>query len=415
MRINVSIPLALSRLAIYWLISVFTVCLILLPWSIIAWMRFYQILVQNPIVSHHLTFDYVFKNRGPFAVANSHDFIQSLVRIYEKSQSLQADPSLRHNSLSNFEITLRYKYTDLGGKDCQDPLVSLRFSILDDSLLNNKLRPWEISPRLLDEKSKHTKLWPITDNLPGITRFDQTTNVLRSNAIEWPLHRSTVNASDAISVAENTELRGKKRSSSLLSFWPSFLSKHVSANLQTVNGSRRGIYHSRTAWLLKDSTIELVPSWVMKYVLPPFLVGLFRFGKFHDFNLVDVSFPAEKLPMFSSQALQGILEDSKHIKLIVEFANPSIFITSADLDFTVKFKGFRHYLYHYKAASFILGVSAFWAISSVICVILSYGMFLWIKSKKSSQVKQLGKRPTTLITSVSTSIEDALDGGKGSG
>ena len=414
MRINLSIPLTLSRIAIYWLISVSTVCLILFPWSIIAWMRFYQILVPNPIVSHHLIFDYVFKNRGPFSVVNSSEFIKSLVGMYENSQSLQGDPSLRHNSLSNFEITLRYRYIDMGSTNQGDQFVGLRFSILDDSLLNLRLKPWEISPHLLQEKSKHPRLWPITDNLPGIMRFDQTTNMLGSKTIEWPVQRSTVNASEVISLAENTESSGKKRPSGLFSFWPSFLSRHTSRDSTSVGINRQGIYHSRTVWFPKDGMVELLPSWISKFLLPPVANRVFQFAKFHDSNLVDVSFPAEKLPMFSSTALEHILEDSKHIKLVVEFGNPSIFITSADLEFTVKFKGFRHYLYHYKIVSFIIGVLAFWTVSSIICIILSYGLFIWIKRKQSSKASLSRKQPDTLITSVSTSIEETSANAGGS-
>ncbi|VEU20192.1 DEKNAAC101046 [Brettanomyces naardenensis] len=332
----------------------------------------------------------VWGETGPFRTINSFEFMRSIASIYEGTSAMKRDSSLQQNSLGDFEISLQYTYSSIG--TVSDNLVGFRFSILDDSLLNNELRPWELDPSRSEAKQRHVRMWPVTDNLKGIVSFDSPTNRFRRDLIEWPATRS---------ISDVDGERKVRSSPHLFSLLPNFLfGGNEDGDSDTLESFSPGIYYTGTRWFRMDKDVSLVPEWISAYFLPSFVGDWLTFHRNHHVGLVQVHFPLEKLSTGEAK-MTRMVEDSKHIKLIVEFANENIYLESATLHFTVKFKGVRYYLFHYPTLFLFAGVTLFWTISSFICLLVSYGVFFYWRKQQQEKSEKI-KQPMTIITNVET-------------
>lgn len=379
MFISLAIPLKFTRVSLYWIISLVTICGSLFPWSILASIRLYQLLVPDPIVSHPVSFSYSFRNRGPFTIVNSYEFLSRLVDLYDQPKVLQTDPQFRQSALSEFEITFKYAYSRLQNADASD-LLGVRFSVIDDSMLNGELTPWQFDPKFIDEKSRHTRLWPITDRLPGVTKFANDTNMFLDRSIAWPFDRSVVDGKTTKQSMHSMHSIGK---SLLLSLWPESLQP---SSEEPSSRFCPGVYYTETRWIKMKSR-----SWLSDWFHPK-----------RDLPLLDVRFPTDKLTILSRGKVNQLVEDSKHIKLVVEFTSPGIFVDRSDLEFTVRLQGLRYYFYHYRLAFLIMTTLLFWISSSLVCICVSYGLFIY-RMKQEELNQPVKVSPRYAVTSITAS------------
>ncbi|GME74054.1 unnamed protein product [Ambrosiozyma monospora] len=317
MYINISIPLQLTR--------------------------FYNTLIPTALLKHQLNLNYEFESLGPYIIINAHEFISRLANL---NNNLGNDYYFTKEGLSNFELNLEFEYEyldyDRDGYGV-DPLTGLRFSILDDSLLNSgSLDPWNLNVSFVEEKSRVAKLWPITDNLQRSISFGSGSNYLEQYALEWPTERSIVTKDAPPAYSSNDEKSG---------YWK--LAKTPSAGTRTGGGNvlfENGIYYSTTRFFAtQQSSTQLLPT-ILKPFTPPALHDTLTLHRSKQFQLAHLLFSG----IDASRHSKKILEDSKNIKFLLEFNNAALYFPKVELDFIINLTGIRYYMYFTTSQSGII-------------------------------------------------------------
>ncbi|OWB63865.1 hypothetical protein B5S31_g5269 [[Candida] boidinii] len=341
MRINVSIPLKLTRVSLYIIILNISIILILIPISIISILKFYHDLLPISEIRLPINFNYEFKKKGPFAILNANEVLTNMLynlgvvstnnqdnitsntnTNYDTSSYIddinRGDDRLsagntKNQILNNNKFDLNtglklsnidYKISILFTSYCKNSQygkdkIGLRFSILDDNLLNKELRPFQIDFReeeykdnidihhdhfisgsnsdssdssfkssfikyhdLQEFKNSHIDPWPISDRLKRSEKFSKTSNYNNDfrNNWNWPIERNIKYPGFDNTNTKESEQKSKHKSF----FWPFASNKDISdysndtdngENIDEYKGSGgqiidgNGVYFAKTNWL----------------------------------------------------------------------------------------------------------------------------------------------------------------------
>ncbi|KAG7895594.1 hypothetical protein KL906_005009 [Ogataea polymorpha] len=358
MIISLSWPLLFTRATLYAVLVLASVFLVLLPWSIVSFSYFYGRLIPTPIYEQTVQLNYELRERGPYQIFNAADFFVHLAAV--KNDNLFNDP------VSEYEFYLSFEPKCLSS---QKTIVGSRFSILDDTILNEELKPWELNLERVSLKSKFVNLWPITDNLKRSLHFSSDSNRPRSIEWQWPRSRSLCNEQDPIVDSPSSSWR----------FWNS----HKNTKIEGGGGEvvpGMGIYYVNTQYFTLDckENHSFLPPLMEKHVAPPELANKLHYSPTYNFHLLSLQPPAQSL-VWSKSSYNDILENSRHMKFVLEFNQNQAFLENAKLRVVMKYNGLRWYLAQYPTLSFIAGVLICWTVSSVVCVAVSAFIFMYYK------------------------------------
>ncbi|OUM55922.1 hypothetical protein BVG19_g5544 [[Candida] boidinii] len=336
MRINVSIPLKLTRVSLYIIILNISIVLILIPISIISILKFYHDLLPINEIRLPINFNYEFKKKGPFAILNANevltnilynlgvvstnnqdsivsgggitgntDYIDDINRGDDRLSGGKTKNQILNNN--NFDLNTGLKLSDIDYKIsilfagycresqyCKEK-IGLRFSILDDNLLNKELRPFQIDFReeeykddidihhdhfisgsssessdssfkssiikyhdLQEFKNSHIDPWPISDRLKRDEKFSKTSNYNNNfrNNWNWPIERNINYPGYDDTYTKVSEQKSKKTKGF---FWPFANNKEILDHFNYTNDEYKGsggqiidgngVYFAKSNWL----------------------------------------------------------------------------------------------------------------------------------------------------------------------
>ncbi|YCL21170.1 Hypothetical protein KP2612_004488 [Komagataella phaffii] len=334
--ISLRIPLFLTRTGLYVTLITTSVVLLLLPLSILSYLRFYELLIPIPKqhVPVHLNTNLISsKPDGTFY--HNGDFIK--FGVLNSAQLIQhLDPEV------DYTVTLIIKIVGTSSTSTEtsvpDSNVPLRVSILSNHLLN--------SLKIYDIKGPRNKFWPITDDLLVPSQFDK--------------HSFS-------SIPETFTFTGKGV----------YL---CTTSVQTIYD-----YHNENELILwKSFEMKMFIPPLFKSLVPPLI-----------FNYPDRSEDDSKVikmtvsPQFRLPSSKNHLYQLTQSHLLVELAskfNKNIPLNSDSLvlQLDVNWHGARYYIYHHPLISFFFGVFLFWGFSSMSCVAI--GLSLWYFFGKTTSV-----------------------------
>ncbi|ANZ75937.1 BA75_03143T0 [Komagataella pastoris] len=334
--ISLRIPLFLTRTGLYVALLTTAVVLLLMPLSVLSYLRFNELLIPIPKqhVPIHLNTNLISsKPDGTFY--HNGDFIK--FGVLNSAQLIQyLSPEV------DYTVTLIVKIVGTSPTSTEtsvsDSNVPLRVSILSNQLLN--------SLNIYDIKGPRNKFWPITDDLLAPSQFDK--------------HSFS-------SIPEALEFSGKGV----------FLS---TTRVQTIYD-----YHNENELILwKSFEMKMFIPPLLKSLIPPLI-----------FNYPDRSEDDSKVikmivsPQFRLPSSKNHLHQVTQSHVLVELAskfNKNIPLNSDSLvlQLDVNWHGARYYIYHHPLVSFFLGVFIFWVVSSISCVAI--GLSLWYFFGKTTSV-----------------------------
>ncbi|KAG7841988.1 hypothetical protein KL942_000726 [Ogataea angusta] len=366
MIISLSWPLLFTRTLLYAAVLLASIFLVLLPWSIVSFWYFYNRLIPTPIYEQTFQLNYELRERGPYQIFNAADFFVHLAAV--KNDDLFNDPVSEYEFYMSFET------------NCLSPsktIVGSRFSILDDTILNEELKPWELNLEHVSLKSQFVNLWPITDNLKRSLQFSSNSNRPHSIDWQWPRSRSFCNEQKPVVDPPSSSWK----------FWNS----HKNTQIEGGGGEvvpGMGIYFVNTQYFTLDckENHSFLPPLIEKHVAPPELASKLHYSPTHKLHLLSLQPPAQSLVCPTSD-YKNILESSRHMKFVLEFNQNQAYLENARLQVVLKYSGLRWYLAQYPTLSFIIGVLLCWTVSSVVCVAVSAFLFSYYK-KKMPPIKQ---------------------------
>ncbi|KAH3660363.1 hypothetical protein OGAPHI_006949 [Ogataea philodendri] len=279
-----------------------------------------------------------------------------------------SDNSILFDPVSEYEISISFQPNCLKSANF---IVGTRFSILDDTIFEEELRPWVWDIPQVQTKSQFVNLWPITDNLKRSAAFSEHSNGPRNVNWEWPFTRHWVN--------EVT-----RPSQNALGLWKSwYMKKH--SQFHSGGGEivpAGGIYFVNTQYFALDcqENNSLLPPLIEKHFTPTGLARYLHVTPNYKLHLVSI-IPPLKTVLLTSGDFKTLLENSKHMKMVVEFNNNQVFLEDAVLQLEIKYNGLRWYLAHYPKLSSLIGILLFWTMSSFICLITTLGIFRFYETR----------------------------------
>ncbi|ODV84321.1 hypothetical protein CANARDRAFT_208391 [[Candida] arabinofermentans NRRL YB-2248] len=399
MHINIAIPLKLTRTTIYFLLTASSIFLILLPWSVITYIRFHSTIIPTPIFKRQLDLNYEFRDRGAYALINGWELYSRLVGYGASGESGSGMAGLS-DFVSDFEVNLKFKC------ECLDTngligsgLVASRFSILDDSVLNHELKPWELDLKVVDLKSQYVNLWPITDNLRRSLLFDDNSNYLTNsdNLWSWPTERLEADQHYLLDQQHQRSdgLKHETQQKSIFHLWKFWTSQqHIHRGVVGGGGEilhqKYGVYYTITRYfpiscpmlpstLMTAKKSKLIPPF-LTYFLPPILTEQLDYEPTRQLKLMSLQLNAG---LFNAWNMKNQEDIARHMKIVIEFNRPFVFFKDLELEVVRKFKGVRWIIYNYPTLSFLIGVSICWAVSSIICLSVSMLLYWYLTSEKT--------------------------------